>query len=240
VRVGTWNVEYGVGEEKNRRRLRRLLDAGADIWVLTETNDALDLGSDYRSVKTIPRSSRHVRRRWTAIWTRFPLMKTVKVEDDSRTAAVVVDTPCGPLLVFGTVLPWNTDRGPSGEGRGWSEQDRVLPLQAREWARLREEHPDTPLCVAGDLNMNLGGPHYYGTRRGRETLRRGLAGAGLVCVTETDRIPAALLRHPPIDHVCLSERIAGGARVVDGWEGEDRDGVRLSDHSALMVEVRAW
>jgi len=36
-----------------------------------------------------------------------------------------------------------------------------------QWRRLREQFPDLPIVVAGDLNMNLGGQHYYGTARGR-------------------------------------------------------------------------
>ncbi len=45
-----------------------------------------------------------------------------------------------PLLVYGVVLPWNGDRGPSSEAKGWSEFMRVVPMHARERARLRSEH----------------------------------------------------------------------------------------------------
>jgi hypothetical protein len=44
VKIGTWNVEYAEGEAKNRLRLQRLHQAQADVWVLTETHDRLDLG----------------------------------------------------------------------------------------------------------------------------------------------------------------------------------------------------
>ena len=109
-------------------------------------------------------------------------------------------------------------------------------MQGREWARLRDDYPGAALCVAGDLNMNLGGRHHYGTVKGREMLRAGLKGAALVCVTETERVPAGLLSHGPIDHICVSDGLAADASVVHAWEG-DAEGVHLSDHSGLVVAV---
>lgn len=93
------------------------------------------------------------------------------------------------------------------------------------------------MCVAGDFNMNLGGRHYYGTNKGRELLRLALSQADLECVTETGRLPDGALRHPPIDHIALSTSLTAQAGLVAAWEGTTADGVRLSDHSGLMVEV---
>ncbi len=110
-----------------------------------------------------------------------------------------------------------------------------MPEQAAEWAALRRAKPGVAMCVAGDFNANLGGAHYYGTERGREMLRSGLAAARLVCVTA--RVPEGLLVHAPIDHIAVSDELAADAEVVAAWEGEDADGVRLSDHSGLVVAV---
>lgn len=240
MRIGTWNVEYGVGAEKNARRLRRLREMNCDVWVLTETHDDLDLGADYQAVSTTPRPNKRAGSRWTTIWSRLPIVKSVAVEDLNRTVAVLLESPVGPLIVFGTVLPWNTDRGANGLGKGWSEFYRVAPLQSQEWAKLAATNPGVALCVAGDLNMNLGGPHYYGSAKGRELLRVGLKEAALVCVTESDRMPRGLLMHGPIDHICLSASIAPHTSVVNAWEGTDGDGVRLSDHSGLVVAVNTF
>jgi endonuclease/exonuclease/phosphatase family metal-dependent hydrolase len=91
--------------------------------------------------------------------------------------------------------------------------------------------------VAGDLNTDLGGAAYYGTKLGRAALVDGLRAAELVCLTSTDRVPEGRLEHPPIDHICVSAAIGGGASVVEAWNGTTPDGVRLSDHSALVVEL---
>ena len=46
------------------------------------------------------------------------------------------------------------------------------------------------------------------------------------------------LKHPPIDHIALSSELAPHTNVIGAWEGTDADGVRLSDHSGLVVEIR--
>jgi hypothetical protein len=68
-------------------------------------------------------------------------------------------------------------------------------------------------------------------------LRAALKNAGLACVTETEHCAAHGLKHGPIDHICLSHGLAQDAKVVGAWEGTDGDGVRLSDHSGLVVAV---
>jgi hypothetical protein len=167
-------------------------------------------------------------------------MQAVQTADRNRSTAALVSTAIGQVLVFGTVLPWHADVGEPPRDplpRAWQEHYRVLKEQAREWAQLRESYPDAMLCVAGDLNMSLGGPRFYGTRQGRELLQRAMAGAGLDCATSFDRIPAGLLQHPCIDHVLLPAEFAGASRVVCAWEGQVAGGLKLSDHSGLAVEL---
>ena len=123
------------------------------------------------------------------------------------------------------------------DARSWQEHHRVLPEQAAEWATLRAAHPGVHLCAAGDFNTNVGGAHYYGTKRGRSALVDGLRAADLVCLTSTDRVPAGWRGHPPIGHICVSAPLSAGASVVAAWDGTTSDGVRLSDHGALVVEL---
>lgn len=240
MRIGTWNVEYAAGASKNARRLEVLRSNPADIWVLTETHDGLDLSTTHEAVRCRQRPKRRKGERWTTIWSRFPIRDIVPVVDEERTVAALVDAPSGPLMIFGTVLPWQFDRGKHPNGavvRSWSEQYRVIDEQTKEWSALRRAHFGVPLCVAGDLNLNLGGPHWYGTYRGREATREAMRQNGLVCCTEYDCIPRGLLAHSPIDHVLISKSLAVNSRVAAAWEGTASDGVRLSDHSGLVVEL---
>lgn len=157
------------------------------------------------------------------------------MRDANRTVARIVASLLGDQLVYGTVMPWRSDRGPSGDAANWAEHHRVIPEQAAEWLALRRSHPGVAMCVAGNFNTNFGGKHHYWTKAGRQMLRNGLLGAGLACVTETERVPDGKLRYSPIDHIALSQHLAPVAAVAEAWEGTDADGMRLSDHSGLVV-----
>jgi hypothetical protein len=235
VRIGTWNVDHA-RPLRNDGRLEILRTFGADVWVLTETRDDLSPGDEFHPVHSAPRSVAHPGERWVSIWSSLPFIELVPVHDKSRTVAALYETSFGPLVVFATVLPWHADTGPNANARNWTEQHRIVPEQADEWAAIRQRYPTAALCVAGDLNMNLGGPHYYGTKVGRELLEQGLEDAGLECVTRTEHVPEGRLQLPHIDHVCLSTTWAPGARVVEAWPGTI-EGVELSDHSGLVVSV---
>ncbi|MES2641748.1 MAG: endonuclease/exonuclease/phosphatase family protein [Myxococcota bacterium] len=237
LRIGTWNVQYAAGAEKNVGRRERLIAENADIWVLTETHDDLAL-PDHVAVSTVQRLTGRTGGRWTTIWSRFPVIERVVVVDAVRTVAALLESSAGPLLVFGTVLPWHSDPGPvaGSPAKAWSEHHRVIPEQTDEWRALRAQFPGVPLVVAGDLNMNLGGKHYYGTKTGRALLREGMAGAELACATETERVPLGALAHGPIDHVLVPVVWAERTRVVSAWEGTV-GGVKYSDHSGVVVEV---
>jgi endonuclease/exonuclease/phosphatase family metal-dependent hydrolase len=240
-RVGTWNVEYGAGTYKNELRLARLRDESADVWVLTETHDDLDLSPTHVPISTAPRPNRPPGSRWTSIWSCWPIIERLDVGDPVRTVAALLRGPDGPLVIYGTVLPWQTDAGPNAEApaKGWTEHHRVLPMQLTEWRELRERFPDALFIVAGDFNMNFGEKQDYGTARGRTILRDGLAASGLSCLTEAERIPEGLLNRPPVDHVVVSAKWTPGSRIVAAWEGTTDAGLKLSDHSGLVIEVSA-
>jgi hypothetical protein len=235
--VGTWNVQYARGPEKNRRRLDHLKSLEADVWVLTETHDDLDLSASHTAIHS---ESRYATPggRWTTIWTSLPVIELLSTSDPRRCVAVRLDAgKAGEIIVYGTVLPWNGDAGPgvTPPARGWDEFHRVVPLQGREWASLREDHPGATLVVAGDLNQDLGGQHYYGTKACRALLTAELAGASLSCLTTTDRFGPDVLQHPPIDHVCAGPgRDRSFTARVLGWNNVV-DGVRLSDHGGVLV-----
>ncbi|WP_029032933.1 endonuclease/exonuclease/phosphatase family protein [Salinarimonas rosea] len=239
MRIGTWNLSYAMGAAKNALRRRILEEADCDVWVLTETHDAVDLGPTHEPVHAAPRPDRRAGERWVTIWTRFPVRARPATADPERTAAAVLAAPSGDLLVFGTVLPWHSDRGRAPPGvpvRNWSEHHRVIPEQGREWQALRNAWPDAALVVAGDLNTDLGGAHYYGTRQGRAALEKAMCGCGLACATRTPLVPPGRLAHPPIDHVLVPEGWAERTQVCAAWEGR-RDGAVLSDHSGIAVSV---
>ena len=102
MKIGTWNVAYGVGG-RNPDRRAILVSKDADVWVLTETNAALDLGRMFSPVSSEPRKLPDKGARWVTIWSRFPLLRSLPVPDPRRMVAAVFDSPGGPLAVAGVV-----------------------------------------------------------------------------------------------------------------------------------------
>src|SRR5262245_6002288 len=126
MRIGTWNLEHARGAEKNALRAARLAQGSADIWVITETHDALSPGPGYASTPSAPQPNAPAGARWVTVWSTLPRVRTVPTGDPTRTVAAVFDSPLGALLVYGTVLPWHADPGPQGNAPGWSEHHRVV------------------------------------------------------------------------------------------------------------------
>jgi endonuclease/exonuclease/phosphatase family metal-dependent hydrolase len=240
LRVGTWNVQYARGVEKNRARFDLLASWRADVWVLTETHDDLDLSGSHTAIHSEHRYPTPGAR-WTTIWTSLPVLERLSTVDPRRTVAVRLDAGnAGELVVYGTVLPWNTDAGPdqANPARGWDEFRRIVPGQGGEWASLRADFPQATLVVAGDLNQDLGGRHYYGTKDCRALLNVQLRRSELRCLTTTDRFDENVLVHPPIDHVCAGPgRNRSFTSTAQGWN-KSTDGVTLSDHGGTLVDLR--
>jgi exonuclease III len=236
VRIGTWNVEYA--REARRPALEAVLaENPADIWVLTETHDALIPPGCVFAEHSLPRPSEapaiRPGSRWVSIWSRYPIQRRVDLpsSDRERTVTALIDLgSVGPMLVYGTVLPWKGDRTKFD----WSEHHRVIAEQSAEWLKLRALYPNAAHCVAGDYNSDLGTGAFYGTRAGVKGLRDGLAACDLYCPTAPEWFPAGRPPPPLIDHIALPARWKDRTSIVAAWAA---DKSRLSDHSGVVVEV---
>jgi len=246
MRIATWNLERPRLTSTRRipGQLAQIARIDADVWVLTETSDAIELTSTHPhrvASATLDRAGA-TRENWVTIWSRYPLTQ-IALQTGAITVCAAVDTPDRPTIVYGTVLPYTGDPGPDGTSRGWAEFLRVVPLQAAEWTRLRAAHPDHRFCVAGDFNQSRDrrrwdGREWCGTRATRTALDEGLAAAGLVSATDADFVERGMLTtRSNIDHVALDE--ASSARVpgVGAWEAGQGDGQRLSDHNGVWVDI---
>ena len=171
------------------------------------------------------------------LWSRWPITRRLDTSNPERTVAVEIAAPVGPLLVYGTVLPWGGDPGPDAAcpAKGWSEMDRVLPLQLAEWRRLRGTHPEVALVVAGDLNMNFGGPALLRDEAVPCGAPQRPPRPGDDSSDDRRPGPGGSPPVPPSDHVLVPA--SWSTRVVSAWEGTTPEGVHLSDHSGLVVEV---
>lgn len=236
MRIGTWNVEYA--DDSKLDALRHVFAKNsADIWILTETHDDLVPANCTYVAHSKPRPKNWWRirpgSRWVSIWSKYPIIKKVVLDsgDNERTVAALIDLgETKTLLVYGTVLPWKNDR----KIPGWSEHERVIPMQGDEWLELRNNYPDTPLCIAGDLNTDMAIGRRYGSKPGIAALRTAFSNVDVFCSTEPGRFPVGLLPVLPIDHIALPIEWTNITSVVAAWPA---DKVNLSDHSGMVVEI---
>lgn len=246
MRIATWNLAR---PRPTGRRARALLEhvasIQADLWVLTETHVGFHPGPSYRMVaSSAPAQDRTPSERWTMIWAREELAAaSVATADDERTACARLVMPDGrPLHVYGTVLPWLSDRR-RHPLKGAASFAVALAEQGADWRRLRDVEPAAALCVAGDLNQDLRPTgHYYGSAAGRAALRAALEGAGLTCLTGGDRDPVARFGggRASIDHVCVAGlSLADGDDAISAWPAPEHVGRRLSDHHGVVVDLEA-
>lgn len=85
----------------------------ANIWVLTETHDGLDLSPTHSPIHSEHRFATPGGR-WTTIWTTLPIIERLVTSDPRRCVAARLDAgAAGEFIVYGTVLPWNGDAGPT-------------------------------------------------------------------------------------------------------------------------------
>ena len=237
MKIATWNVAYGISPSKNERILEVMESIDADIWVLTETHDALQPPTEgvWTSLASIerPRESRSVTNgsRWVTIWTRLSKIDACQPNyDPVRTVAGVIDTPLGHLLVFGTVLPWYQDAG-----RSVAEE---FAAQSHDWQSMRATRDGVSLCIAGDFNVNLGGPHYYGSDESRQAVIKTLTDNDLVSLTDYDRTGAAQYgEYGLIDHIVVSRSLSKSAQPPEVWQRENERGETMSDHCGVAVTV---
>ncbi len=240
--IATWNIErVGLGSYKRLPAIKRkIAEVAADCWVLTETRTSICPGTDYspiHSMEAPPSRERHADERWVSVWSRWPI-KSVSSRESSWSATARVDSPSGPLIVHGVVLPYRNEPNPNGHpGRAWSEFSTELKLQAEDWAALRRQYPEIPFVLAGDFNQNLDDESWYGNDETRGLLRQALHRSSLVCVTEGDAIALGMLKDRRlVDHICVSPELAVDAEFFC-WERVDSQNVRMSDHPGVVARL---
>lgn len=243
MRIATWNVEcVRPGDGARTRRIRQAIDGvGADVWVLTETHPDFSPGDGYqRGAFSTTAPDRTSGDCWVAVWVRkdwsaTPLQLHGRPE---RSAAVRVDrNPQRPLLIFGSVLPWRTDRRHERRRGGAAFVD-ALSAQTSDWDRLREAHPDAAFCLAGDLNQELSANGPTGTKAGRAALIAALSARRLTSVTAGDFDP--LLRQgrgPSIDHVVIGEGLHCLTDSHRTWPDVWPLPKSMPDHYGVSVDV---
>lgn len=236
MRIATWNVERSGTQHRSRVPTQQayLESLASDIYVLTECHDRFALTGCHGPIMSTPGQAPYKPAdRAVGIWSKWPVLRSLETTDGSLSACAEIDSPLGPLIVYGTILPYHAAGKP--EASHWQRHREALGQQIEDWHRLRVGHPKHMMCVAGDFNMNLDGRKWYGDQASRARLLAALDGLGLRCVTTADW--QQTVARSSIDHICITANLAvsGDASAWPGTIG----GRRLSDHNGVMVDLVA-
>lgn len=212
----------------------------ADIWVLTETRESVAPADGYEGLHCPPLARRATDddERNVSIWSRWPIEATTVPGDGRGSVSALVHTPTGDLVLYGTVIAWANDKGPDGTSRMWEEHAAEVTRQGAEWAHLRAAYPGTPMIVAGDFNQDRDGSGWYGTHHARELLTDELGRNDLRVVTDGNVVEAGLHDGNLVDHIAVSSQLATSGPMMTVMGLRDADGVRLSDHPTVIVDLQ--
>ncbi len=219
-----------------------MTEVEADIWVLTETFIDRSPGDDFEGCHSPHHPERRPdsRERWTSIWSRWPLTPLTNPPPHRRgSVTAMIETPLGDLIVYGTVIAWGNEPtfADGSPALAWGVHIAEIERQSKEWMAIRNNHPDIPLIVTGDLNQGRSGRKWDdGTKAARRALTDGLDAAGLACVTEVDLVVTGQIERSHVEHICLDPRLATSGDVLV-WDRINDDGTRLSDHPTLAVDI---
>jgi hypothetical protein len=142
------------------------------------------------------------------------------------------------VLVYGSVLPWNSVRShaPYVCRIGESSYDtflRVLCEQVADISALRRNHDHDLIIWAGDFNQSLAGPIRGGSRQKRRDLADALKALGLEAWN-------GLMAHAS-EGLCAVDLICGPRDLLPTAKGRidplSSDNVLMSDHAGYWLDL---
>lgn len=214
MRIGTWNLA-GRWTPAHHEFLAQL---DCDVLLLTEVSDRLELPGYAGHVTTEQMAAR---RRWAGVFSRSDLVPLPDPHPASALAQVDGVTYCS------SILPWKgAERRPP-----WVDGNHAAKTQHAVDAVLAAL-PKDDLVWGGDWNHALHGREWSGSKGGRGFIADALVDLDL-------QVPTSELRHQiddllSIDHIAVS-RTASVSKAEHVPAA--RDGARLSDHDAYVVQV---
>lgn len=240
--VANWNLERPFPSSEKSKTLEEFFDSNsADIWFLTETHEQILPDKDFYSIfSENPDRKSQEGERWVGVWSRWEIEPLSElVTDKSRcTAGLINDSEFGPIVIYGVVLPWNSDPRIKGSTSFKVFDDAILNVEA-DLVKISELHPKVPIILAGDFNQSLASKHYYGSNAKRERLEKFLAHMGLVVLTSGSNDPVFRDSYPNacIDHICLSSSSGFNLVSTSRWPEAPSLKGAPSDHYQINVRL---
>ena len=221
MKIATWNLERPTKTgHKTPDILRDIAKIDADIWILTETNEFIDLGNSYNCFHTKSFKGKFYKSgdKQVSIYSKYPIIKNIPTFRSDTSLCLEINTPFGNLVVYGTII------GNFGNG---GDQFRLdLNDQMLDFENLNKFGN---FCVAGDLNISFS-DNFYFTIEGRQKLKDAFAKLDMKIMTKDI--------HQNIDHIVFSNNFLKNRKIISGHWNEIEDKIkRLSDHRGVFIEI---
>jgi len=188
MKVATWNLERPKSNSfRNLKIIEILEELDADILIITENNDAINLGGKYFHFHTdeLPKPYYSSGERRSSIYSKYQFIRSYQTYRSDTSLCLEFESEIGNLLVYATVVGIHGNRRP--------EYLTELELQMNDLERL--SNLNKAIFYAGDLNMSFSDNYYY-TKLGRQTFLNAFRDFDLLNTTAD--IPQN------IDHIVLS------------------------------------
>lgn len=224
-----WNVEWAAPRSKRGAAIQGIIaDLQPDVICMTEGTASMLPGAGH-TIEASPDYGYGAtgERRKVLLWSRSPWIDVDRVGDSEMPGGRFIAGTTGGLRFVGVCIPWRDAHVRTGRKDREPWQDHLAYLAG---LRRALEATDGPAVVAGDFNQRL--PR----RRQPTAVHEALTGAmgsswKIISAGVVDDDGADL-----IDHVAVSPELDG--RVTGSIPRATPDGVRLSDHPGVLVEIR--
>ncbi len=218
MKIATWSVARPTQNSKRVPLiLNHLKKVDADILILTETNEILDLDNQYNffhSTKPQEIFYKDGENR-VSIYSKYKSAGQIETFRSDTSICINFDTPLGNIAVYGTIIGIN----------GNKRKDFITDLeeQLSDFERISKVNN---LCIAGDLNITFS-DNYYFTKDGRGKLNKAFDKFELTNLTAD--IPKN------IDHIILPTKFFNTKEIPGTWNNPvDK---KLSDHMGVFVNI---
>lgn len=235
VRVAVWNVEWaGPGTKRGREISRILEEAHPDVVCITEGYEGL-LPEDGHWVESDADYGYPLKagRRKVILWSRTPW---ANVDDAGNTGLPggryvegVTTTRIGAIRIVGVCIPWREAHVRTGrrDRRPWEDHRKYLASLRPILDRNTPGHPE---IVLGDFNQRI--PRSRVPKEVFRELKKVFDGK--YTISTAGELAGA--KSLAIDHVAHTQALRReNVRVIPA---ETEDGLRLSDHLGLVVDLR--
>ncbi|MBL0145407.1 MAG: endonuclease/exonuclease/phosphatase family protein [Chitinophagaceae bacterium] len=221
MKIATWNLERPTRNgQKSAAILEYLKKVNADILVLTETNEFINLGSEYELCHTEIFSGSFYKQgdRQVSIFSKYPIVRHIPTFRSDTSLCLTVDTPYGELIIYGTII--------GNFGNGGDQFKLDLEKQLADFEAIGKAQN---FCIIGDLNISFSDNTYF-TKEGREKLRNSFEQLGMKIMTQQIT--------QNIDHIILAKEFIANKKIVNGfWNDTGNKLTRMSDHKGVFLEL---